>query len=66
MSVATLEELFEWMEDFDNDELLPDERQYQLENAVVEFNENHNTTYKRTQSFNQYESWRRKKNQPDY
>lgn len=61
MSIATIEELFEWMEDFDNDELLDDDRQAQLENAVVEFNEEHNTTYKRTQLFYQYESWRRQK-----
>lgn len=59
MSIATIEELFEWMEDFDNEELLDDDRQAQLENAVVEFNEEHNTTYKRTQSFYQYESWKR-------
>lgn len=59
MSIATIDELFEWMEDFDNADLLPDDRQAQLEEAVVEFNEKHNTTYKRTQSFNQYESWQR-------
>lgn len=66
MSIATLDELFEWMEDFDDESRLPDDRQAQLEEAVVEFNERHNTTYKRTQSFYQYESWRRKKNQADY
>lgn len=65
MSIATIEELFEWMEDFDNEDLLPDDRQAQLEEAVVDFNERHNTTYKRTQSFNQYESWKRKKQWAD-
>jgi hypothetical protein len=59
MSIATIEELFEWMEDFDNQDLLDDDRRAQLEEAVVEFNEEHNTTYKRAQSFFQYESWQR-------
>jgi hypothetical protein len=59
MSIATIEELFEFMEDFDNQDLLPDDRQAALEEAVVEFNEEHNTNYKREQSFHQYESWQR-------
>jgi hypothetical protein len=64
MSIATIEELFEWMEDFDNEDLLEDDRRAQLEDAVIEFNEQHNTTYKRAQSFYQYESWKREKQRP--
>lgn len=41
MSIATLDELFEWMEDFDDESRLPDDRQAKLEEAVVEFNEQH-------------------------
>lgn len=62
MSIAPIEELFEFMEDFDNEELLEDDRKDQLEEAVVEFNEQHETNYRRTQSFYQYESWKRRKN----
>lgn len=65
MSIAPIEELFEWMEDFDNEELIPDDRQAQLEESVIEFNEQHETTYKRTQSFHQYESWKKRRQYPD-
>ena len=53
--------LYEFMEDFDNAELDDYERDEQLRNAVVDYNEEYGTAYKPAKALLNYKSYIRNK-----
>lgn len=57
--------IYEFMEDFDNEELSSYDRVAQLEHAVVQYNQEYLTNYKPVSAVSNYESWKRDKNKPD-
>lgn len=56
-----MEELFLWMEDFDNSEMELSDRIEQLEDAVRTFNEQNKSNYEPTSSILAYEDWKAEK-----
>lgn len=57
MSNSKKEQLFLWMEDFDNAELPDGAWQAVLEDAVTTFNEENNTQFDPLDSFLEYVQW---------
>lgn len=54
------QELYDWMQDWDNWDLSSDERRDQLEQSVTAFNEAHETNHSPKNAFLDYEEKRRK------
>lgn len=58
--------LYEWMEDFDNEELYPSAQyKVQLMKAVETYNKANSLNYEPVTSYYNYLSWKREKYKPD-
>lgn len=61
----TTEELFLYMEDFDNADIPADEWEDELESAVRQYNRDHGTHHDPYISVKSYKGWRKDQKYPD-
>jgi len=57
--------IYEYLEDFDNSELLEDEWQEVMEEQVNNYNEDYGACYAPKATVRNYKSWKREKHAPE-
>lgn len=56
--------LYEWMEDFDRQDMSEDARRFYLQTSVDVYNRNNNTSYPAVLAYYNYLSWLKDKQKP--